>query len=79
MRAIGPGVIAGASDADPTTVATIAVIGAGTIYGLGWLTLLLFPLIAVVQSIATRSGWQAGWTCRRPSPGPGARRRGGRC
>jgi hypothetical protein len=34
-------VIAGASDADPTTVATIAVIDAGTIYGLGWLTLLL--------------------------------------
>ncbi len=56
MRAIGPGVIAGASDADPTTVATIAVIGAGTIYELGWLTLLLFPLIAVVQSIATRVG-----------------------
>jgi hypothetical protein len=28
----------------------------GTIYGLGWLTLLLFPLIAVVQSIATRVG-----------------------
>ena len=56
MRAIGPGVIAGASDADPTTVATIAVIGAGTIYGLGWLTLLLFPLIAVIQSIATRVG-----------------------
>ena len=48
--------IAGASDADPTTVATIAVIGAGTIYELGWLTLLLFPLIAVVQSIATRVG-----------------------
>ena len=56
VRAIGPGVIAGASDADPTTVATIAVIGAGTIYELGWLTLLLFPLIAVVQSIATRVG-----------------------
>ena len=56
VRAIGPGVISGASDADPTTVATIAVIGAGTIYGLGWLTLLLFPLIAVVQSIATRVG-----------------------
>lgn len=56
MRAVGPGVIAGASDTDPTTVATIAVIGAGTVYSLGWLTLLLFPLIAVIQSIATRVG-----------------------
>lgn len=56
MRAIGPGVVAGASDTNPTTVATIVVIGAGTTYKLGWLTLLLFPLIAVVQSIATRVG-----------------------
>ncbi|GLY65490.1 Nramp family divalent metal transporter [Amycolatopsis taiwanensis] len=56
VRAIGPGVVAGASDTDPTTVATIVVIGAGTTYELGWLTLLLFPLIALVQTIATRVG-----------------------
>ncbi len=37
-------------------VAMIAVLAQCTIYGLGWLTLLLFPLIAVVQSIATRVG-----------------------
>jgi hypothetical protein len=64
-------IVAGASDADPTTVITIAVIGAGTIYELGWLTLLLlllFLLIAVVQSIATRVGVAGRWTCRRPSP-----------
>jgi hypothetical protein len=56
VRAIGPGVITGASDADPTTVTTIAVIGTGTIYELAWLTLLLYPLITVVQSIAARVG-----------------------
>ena len=55
-RWIGPGLVAGASDLDPTTVAAIAVIGATTIFGLGWLTLLLFPLLAVVQVIATRVG-----------------------
>jgi Mn2+/Fe2+ NRAMP family transporter len=56
LRAIGPGVVAGASDVDPTTVATVVVIGADSIYALGWLTLLLFPMIAVVQVIATRVG-----------------------
>ncbi len=56
LRAVGPGLIAGASDTDPTTVATLAVIGAGTVYGMGWCVLLLFPLIGVIQSIATRVG-----------------------
>jgi Mn2+/Fe2+ NRAMP family transporter len=56
LRLIGPGVVAGASDIDPTTVATMVVIGASTVYGLAWLTLLLFPLIAVIQVIATQVG-----------------------
>ncbi len=56
LRALGPGVVGGAADTDPTTVATMAVIGAGTMYGLAWLTLLLFPVIAVIQSISTRVG-----------------------
>jgi len=54
---IGPGLIAGASDVDPTTVAAIAVVGASTIYGLAWLTLLLLPMLAVIQIIATRVGY----------------------
>jgi Mn2+/Fe2+ NRAMP family transporter len=60
VRAIGPGIVAGASDADPTTIATLAVVGAGTVYGLAWLSLLLFPMIAVVQTISTRAGTAAG-------------------
>ena len=38
--------IAGASDIDPTTVATMAVIGATTVYGLSWLAILIFPILA---------------------------------
>jgi Mn2+/Fe2+ NRAMP family transporter len=53
---LGPGVVSGAADVDPTTVATLAVIGAGTVYELGWLTLLLFPVIAIVQVISTHVG-----------------------
>lgn len=56
LSTLGPGLVSGAADADPTTVATLAVIGAGTVYGLGWLVLLLFPMIAVVQVIATHVG-----------------------
>ena len=52
----GAGIVAGASDNDPTTVATLAVIGSTTVYGLGWLTLLVIPMLAVVQAIAAQVG-----------------------
>ena len=53
---LGPGFISGASDADPTTVASLAVVGAATGYMLSWLVVLLVPMIAVVQSIAAAVG-----------------------
>jgi Mn2+/Fe2+ NRAMP family transporter len=53
---VGPGLVSGAADADPTTVATLVVIGAGTMYALEWLALLLFPMIAAVQVISTHVG-----------------------
>ncbi len=56
LRALGPGLVAGASDTDPTTVAAIAVIGATTVFGLAWLALLIAPALIVVQVIATRLG-----------------------
>jgi Mn2+/Fe2+ NRAMP family transporter len=52
----GAGIIAGASDNDPTTVATLAVIGSTTTYELGWLTLLIIPMLAVIQAIAAQVG-----------------------
>jgi Mn2+/Fe2+ NRAMP family transporter len=56
LRTLGPGLVAGAADIDPTTVATMAVVGATTIYALSWLAWLLFPMLAVVLVIATRVG-----------------------
>jgi Mn2+/Fe2+ NRAMP family transporter len=53
---LGPGIVSGASDNDPTTVATLAVVGASTIYGLSWLVLLVIPMLAIVQTIASRVG-----------------------
>ncbi|MDQ2742628.1 MAG: divalent metal cation transporter [Chloroflexota bacterium] len=56
FKALGPGMISGASDNDPTTVATISVLGASTVYRLSWLTILLFPMLTVIQVISARIG-----------------------
>jgi Mn2+/Fe2+ NRAMP family transporter len=56
LRLLGPGLISGAADIDPTTVATMAIVGAATVYALGWLAWLLFPMLALVLVIATRVG-----------------------
>jgi Mn2+/Fe2+ NRAMP family transporter len=56
LKALGPGLISGASDNDPTTVATMAVIGARTVYGLSWLTILIFPMLACIQMISAQVG-----------------------
>src|SRR5271166_4916498 len=53
---LGPGLVSAASDNDPTTVATLAVIGATTGYALCWLVVLLLPMLAVVQMIAGSIG-----------------------
>jgi Mn2+/Fe2+ NRAMP family transporter len=37
-------------------VATVAVVGSTTVYALGWVALLIFPMLAVVQAIAARVG-----------------------
>jgi Mn2+/Fe2+ NRAMP family transporter len=56
LKGLGPGIVSGASDNDPTTVATLAIVGASTTYGLAWLVLLVIPMLAVVQAIAARIG-----------------------
>lgn len=52
VRGFGPGLVSGASANDPTTVGSLAVVGAGTGFGLAWLVVLLLPMLAVVQAIA---------------------------
>src|SRR5579872_2155053 len=59
LRSMVPGIISAASDNDPTTVATLAVIGSTTVYGLSWLVLLAIPMLAVVQAISSQVGMVA--------------------
>jgi len=56
LGAIGPGLVAAASDNDPTTVGTVVAVGAATGYRLLWLVLVLLPMLAVVQVTATQVG-----------------------
>lgn len=56
MRYIGPGWITGASDDDPSGIATYSQAGAQFGYGMAWLMLFTFPLMAAIQEISARIG-----------------------
>jgi Mn2+/Fe2+ NRAMP family transporter len=60
VRSISPGLVAGASDNDPTTVGTLAVVGATTAYALSWVVVLLLPMLVVIQVISAQVGVMTG-------------------
>ena len=56
LNRLGPGVITGASDADPSGIATYAQAGAQFDFGMAWLVLVLYPMMTVVQEMCARIG-----------------------
>jgi NRAMP (natural resistance-associated macrophage protein)-like metal ion transporter len=60
FKAIGPGLITGASDDDPSGVATYSQAGAQFQYGLLWTSLVTLPLMAAVQEICDRTALATG-------------------
>ena len=46
---LGPGLITGASDDDPSGIATYAQVGAQYGYAMGWVMLFSYPLMAAIQ------------------------------
>ena len=60
LKAAGPGVITGASDDDPSGIATYSQAGAQFRYGLLWTSLLTLPLMAAVQEICDRTALATG-------------------
>jgi NRAMP (natural resistance-associated macrophage protein)-like metal ion transporter len=56
LAALGPGLITGASDDDPSGIATYSQAGAQFGYSLGWTLLLSYPLMAAIQLISARIG-----------------------
>lgn len=57
---LGPGLTTGASDDDPSGIATYSQAGAGYGFGLLWLAGFTFPLMAVVQEMCARIGLVTG-------------------
>ncbi len=57
---LGPGLITGASDDDPSGIATYMQTGAAFGYGLSWTMLFSYPLMAAIQIISARIGRTTG-------------------
>jgi NRAMP (natural resistance-associated macrophage protein)-like metal ion transporter len=57
---LGPGVITGASDEDPSGIATYAQAGAQFGFGLLWLVLILYPMKTIIQEMCARIGLVTG-------------------
>src|SRR5271168_3739891 len=53
---LGPGLITGASDDDPSGIATYSQAGAQFGYSLGWTLLLTYPLMCAIQLISAQIG-----------------------
>src|ERR1700720_1075832 len=60
FSALGPGVITGAADDDPSGIATYSVAGAQFGTALLWTALLTWPLMAAVQMMCARIGMVTG-------------------
>lgn len=60
LRMIGPGVITGAADDDPSGIATYSIAGAQFGTGLLWTALLTWPMMAAVQIVCARIGLVTG-------------------
>jgi NRAMP (natural resistance-associated macrophage protein)-like metal ion transporter len=60
LDVLGPGLITGASDDDPSGIATYSQSGAQFGYALTWTMLFTYPLMAAVQMISARIGRMTG-------------------
>ena len=60
LRILGPGLVTGASDDDPSGVGTYSQVGAQFGYGLLWTALFTFPLMSAVQELCGRIALQTG-------------------
>ena len=61
LQVMGPGLITGASDDDPSGIATYSQVGAQFGYSLAWTLLFSYPLMAAIQEISARIGRVTGY------------------
>ncbi len=60
LKILGPGLITGASDDDPSGISTYSMAGASAGFSMLWIVLLTTPMMAVVQGMCARLGWVTG-------------------
>ena len=60
LKSLGPGVITGASDDDPSGIATFAQAGAQFGFGVLWLAIFQYPVMATIQEMCARIGLVTG-------------------
>jgi NRAMP (natural resistance-associated macrophage protein)-like metal ion transporter len=56
LKSLGPGLITGASDDDPSGIATFSQAGARFGFGMLWLVLFQYPLMTAIQEMCARIG-----------------------
>ena len=60
LKSLGPGLITGASDDDPSGIATFSQAGAQFGYKMLWLAPFQYPLMIVIQEMCARIGLLTG-------------------
>jgi NRAMP (natural resistance-associated macrophage protein)-like metal ion transporter len=60
FQMLGPGLVTGASDDDPSGITTYSVAGAAYGYGFLWTAIITFPLMAAIQLTCARIGLVTG-------------------
>jgi len=60
LQALGPGLITGAADDDPSGIGTYSQVGSQFGYGLLWTALFTLPMMAAIQELCARIALQTG-------------------
>lgn len=60
LKSLGPGIITGASDDDPSGIATFSQAGAKFGFGMLWLVLFQYPIMTAIQEMCGRIGLVTG-------------------
>src|SRR5664279_366690 len=60
LRVLGPGLVTGSSDDDPSGIATYSQVGAQFGFGMLWIMIFSYPLMVAIQEISARIGRVSG-------------------
>lgn len=60
LKILGPGLVTGAADDDPSGIGTYSQAGAQLGFGISWTMVITFPLMVAIQEISARVGRTTG-------------------